>query len=65
MSSCRYAGLGWAGRQSSEGWAALDKGQVELLAGHLAGELVRLTGLLKDLEPPTGVAAVPKRRSWW
>jgi hypothetical protein len=51
--------------QSSEGWVALDKGQVQLVAGHLAAELARLTCLLKDLEPPTGAAAVPKRRSWW
>ncbi|KAF6261005.1 protein-L-isoaspartate O-methyltransferase-domain-containing protein [Scenedesmus sp. NREL 46B-D3] len=39
--------------------------QVELVAGHLAAELARLTRLLRDLEPPTGAAALPKRRSWW
>lgn len=55
----------YADVQASEGWAALDKAQVEALAGDLAGQLARLTGLLRDLEPPSGAAALPKRRSWW
>lgn len=59
----RFARLRCA--QASEGWAALDKAQVEALAGDLAGQLARLTGLLRDLEPPSGAAALPKRRSWW
>lgn len=51
--------------QASDAWQALDRGQVELVANQLAQEMAQLSKLLKDLEPPTGAAALPKRRSWW
>eukprot|EP00775_Hariotina_reticulata_P003599 gene3599-3864_t len=51
--------------QACEAWGCLDRTQVELVASHLAAQITRLKQLLGELQPPTGSAALPKRRSWW
>lgn len=43
----------------------MDRSQVEAVASHLAAEMTRIKQLLQDLEPPSGAAAIPKRRTWW
>ncbi|KAF8072717.1 PIMT1 [Scenedesmus sp. PABB004] len=60
-----YVAQRYADVSRSEAWAGLDRSAVEHVAAHLAGEVTRLTALLKELEPPSGAAAVPKRRAWW
>jgi len=51
--------------QKSEAWASLTRSQVEVVAGQLAAEMSRMKELLKEMEPPAGVAGAPKRRGWW